>query len=53
MKITKLDPFILHAPVTREKIADSTTYKQLGSEADATALADLRQRLEAAGNACR
>ena len=35
------------------KIADSTTYKQLGSEADATALADLRQRLEAAGNACR
>jgi GYF domain 2 len=36
-----------------EKIADSTTYKQLGSEANATALADLRQKLEAAGNACR
>jgi hypothetical protein len=36
-----------------EKIADSTTYKQLGSEADATALDDLRQKLEAAGNACR
>jgi hypothetical protein len=36
-----------------EKIADGTTYKQLGSEADATALADLRQKLEVAGNACR
>jgi GYF domain 2 len=35
-----------------EKIADDTTYKQLGSEADATGLADLKQRLEAAGNAC-
>lgn len=36
-----------------EKIADNTTYKQLGSEADATALADLKQKLEAAGDACR
>lgn len=36
-----------------EKIADSTTYKQLGTEADAAALADLKRRLEAAGNACR
>ncbi len=36
-----------------EKIADATTYKQLGSEADAAALADLKQKLEAAGNACR
>jgi len=36
-----------------EKIANSTTYKQLGTEADAAALAELRQRLEAAGNACR
>jgi hypothetical protein len=36
-----------------EKIADNTTYKQLGGEADATALSDLKQKLEAAGNACR
>jgi hypothetical protein len=36
-----------------EKIASSTTYKQLGTAADAAALAKLKQRLEAAGNACR
>ena len=36
-----------------EKIANSTTYKQLGTEADSAALAQLRQRLEAAGDACR
>lgn len=36
-----------------EKIANSTTYKQLGTEADAAALAELKRKLEAAGNACR
>jgi hypothetical protein len=36
-----------------EKIASSTTYKQLGTEADAAALAELKRRIEAAGNACR
>lgn len=36
-----------------EKMADSTTYKQLGSELDASALAGLRQKTEAAGQACR
>jgi GYF domain 2 len=35
-----------------EKIADSTTYKQLGTEPDASALAGLKQRAEAAGYAC-
>lgn len=36
-----------------EKIANTTTYKQLGTEADAAALAELKRRIEAAGNACR
>src|SRR5258708_6673353 len=36
-----------------EKIADSTTYKQLGTALDASALADLKQKVEAAGYACR
>jgi hypothetical protein len=36
-----------------EKIADSTTYKQLGTAPDASALADLKQKAEAAGYACR
>lgn len=36
-----------------EKIANSTTYRQLGTEADSAALAELKQRLEAAGDACR
>ena len=36
-----------------EKIADSTTYKQLGTDPDARALADLKQKAEAAGYACR
>jgi hypothetical protein len=36
-----------------EKMADGTTYKQLGSELDASALAGLRQKTEAAGQACR
>jgi hypothetical protein len=36
-----------------EKIADSTTYKQLGTAPDASALADLKQKVEAAGYACR
>jgi GYF domain 2 len=36
-----------------EKIADSTTYKQLGTEPDASAHADLKQKIEAAGRACR
>ncbi len=35
-----------------EKMADSTTYKQLGSEPDASALAELKQKVEAAGSAC-
>jgi hypothetical protein len=38
---------------TGEKIADNTTYKQLGAELDASALADLKQKVEAAGYACR
>jgi hypothetical protein len=38
---------------TSEKIADNTTYKQLGTELDAGALADLKQKVEAAGYACR
>jgi hypothetical protein len=33
-------------------MADGTTYKQLGTELDARALADLRQRAEAVGNGC-
>jgi hypothetical protein len=36
-----------------EKMADSTTYQQLGTEPDASALAVLRQKAEAAGQACR
>ena len=36
-----------------EKMADGTTYQQLGTEPDATALAILRQKAEAAGSACR
>ncbi|WP_036290889.1 DUF4339 domain-containing protein [Methylosinus sp. PW1] len=36
-----------------EKIADLTTYKQLGAAPDASALADLKQRVEAAAFACR
>lgn len=58
-KRRSLDPNATEAQIDRycacvsEKIANSTTYKQLGTEADAAALADLKQRLEAAGNACR
>jgi hypothetical protein len=36
-----------------EKMADGTTYQQLGTEPDASALAALRQKAEAAGSACR
>lgn len=36
-----------------EKMADSTTYQQLGAEPDTNALADLRKKTEAAGYACR
>ncbi len=36
-----------------EKLADSTTYRHLGTKLDASALADLRQRAEAVGAACR
>lgn len=36
-----------------EKMADGTTYQQLGTEPDASALAVLRQKAEAAGTACR
>jgi hypothetical protein len=36
-----------------ENLADGTTYKQLGTEPDASALAGLKQRTEAAGYACR
>jgi hypothetical protein len=36
-----------------EKMADGTTYQQLGTEPDANALADLRKKTEAAGYACR
>lgn len=36
-----------------EKMADGTTYQQLGTEPDASALAILRQKAEAAGSACR
>jgi hypothetical protein len=38
---------------TSEKIADGTTYKQLGTELDASALAHLKQTAEAATYACR
>jgi hypothetical protein len=38
---------------TTEQVADRTTYKQLGTEPDASALADLKQKVEAAGYACR
>jgi hypothetical protein len=34
-------------------MADGTTYQQLGTEPDASALAALRQKAEAAGYACR
>jgi len=36
-----------------EKMADGTTYQQLGTEPDANALEALRQKAEAAGSACR
>lgn len=36
-----------------EKIADGTTYRQVGTKPDASALADLKQMVEAAGFACR
>jgi hypothetical protein len=36
-----------------EKVADGTTYKQIGTTLDASGLADLRQKVEAAGYACR
>jgi hypothetical protein len=36
-----------------EKMADGTTYRQLGTAPDANALAVLRQKAEAAGQACR
>lgn len=36
-----------------EKMADATTYKQLGSDLDAGALRDLRQKVEAIDNRCR
>jgi hypothetical protein len=35
------------------KVADATTYRQLGTEPDARALADLKQKVEAAGVSCR
>jgi hypothetical protein len=38
---------------TTEQVADRTTYKQLGTEPDASALANLKQKVEAAGYACR
>jgi hypothetical protein len=36
-----------------QKMAAGTTYQQLGSEPDATALAELRQKVEAVSDACR
>lgn len=36
-----------------ERVADSTTYKEMGTEPDASALADLKRKVEAAGNSCR
>jgi hypothetical protein len=36
-----------------EKMADRTTYKQLGTKPDASVLADLKPKTEAAGYACR
>lgn len=36
-----------------EKFFDGMTYKQLGTDPDASALADLRQKTEAAANGCR
>jgi hypothetical protein len=36
-----------------QKMAASTTYQQLGSEPDAAALAELRQKVEAVSDACR
>ncbi|RXG83985.1 hypothetical protein [Bradyrhizobium zhanjiangense] len=35
------------------KAADGTTYRQLRTEPDARALAELRQKMEAVGNSCR
>jgi hypothetical protein len=34
-------------------MAASTTYQQVGSEPDASALAELRQKVEAVSDACR
>lgn len=36
-----------------EKLAESTTYEQLGRQLDASATADLKQKAEAVGLACR
>lgn len=36
-----------------ERMADATTYKQAGTELDANALGELRQKTEAIGYACR
>jgi len=38
---------------TSEHVAEKTTYRQLGAEPDAGMLAELRQNVEAAANACR
>jgi hypothetical protein len=38
---------------TSEKMADSTTYKQLGTELGASELNELKQKIEAASYACR
>jgi GYF domain 2 len=36
-----------------ERVADKTTYKEMGTEPQASTLADLKQRVEVAGYACR
>jgi GYF domain 2 len=38
---------------TSQKMAASTTYQQLGSEPDANALVELKQKVEAVSDACR